>query len=479
MPARHQAGLHSRKRIIPIGWGVLALILGIGVAAAQTNPPAGPPPASGFTDRQLIGSWGWIIAREKNLAGIEISPAELAAFLKGFADNLNGRPAPYDLQKIYPDIEPLARVRREKIVRAIEQKNEAKAKAFFNELKRNTNYTSLAAGGVGYEILKPGSGPFPKPQQTVNLHCTGRLMDGTEFVQMGPVEMVLVTNHGVCRGWVQAMQKLRPGGALKLYVPPPLSEADADLFGIPPGSAMIFEMELLGIKDTPPQDLTDVLTPLPPPPPPPPPSGFTDEQIIGTWGWVVGSETHAARFGFSQTDFSVLAAGLAAGIKDQPAPYDLERISPRVEQFVNDHLDQAREAFKQKQLADRDALFARLKQNTNVIELPSGLRYEILQPGHGHGPKPGQTVKVNYTGRLINGTVFDSTAFGPLDIDLDKVIPGWTEGVQKINAGGKIRLYIPPALGYGDVATSGIPPNSTLIFEIELLEIKDAPAAKQ
>jgi FKBP-type peptidyl-prolyl cis-trans isomerase len=295
---------------------------------------------------------------------------------------------------------------------------------------------------------------------------------------MGPVDMILVTNHGVCRGWVEAMQKLRPGGALKLYVPPPLSEADADQFGIPPGSAMIFEMELLGIKDTSSQDLADVLTPLPPPPPPPPPSGFTDAQIIETWGWVLASETHAARFGLSQSDLSALAEGLAAGIKDQPAPYDLERISPRVEQFVNDHLNQAREAFKRKQLADREALFARLKQDTNVISLPGGLRYEILKPGQGPYPKPGQTVKVNYTGRLINGTVFDSTSLGPLDIDLDKVIPGWTEGVQKINPGGKIRLYIPPALGYGDVATSGIPPDSTLIFEIELLEIKDGPSAK-
>ena len=237
-------------------------------------------------------------------------------------------------------------------------------------------------------------------------------------------------------------------------------------------------MELLGIRDTSPQDLADVLTPLPPPPPPPPPSGFTDAQIIETWGWVLASETHAARFGLSQSNLSALAEGLAEGIKDQPAPYDLERISPRVEQFVNDHLERARQAFKQKQLADMEALFAGLRKNTNIVQLPSGLRYEILKSGQGPYPKPGQTVKVNYTGRLIKGTVFDSTAFGPLDIDLDKVIPGWAEGVQKINPGGKIKLYIPPALGYGDVATSGIPPDSTLIFEIELLEIKDRPVAK-
>jgi FKBP-type peptidyl-prolyl cis-trans isomerase len=270
------------------------------------------------------------------------------------------------------------------------------------------------------------------------------------------------------------MQKIKPAGSLKLYVPPPLSEADAEQIGIPPGSAMIFEIELLGAKNTSPQDLADVLTPMPPAPAPPPPSGFTEAQIIETWGWVVASETHAARFGLDEADLTALTNGLVAGIEGQPAPCDLEKISSRVDQFVNGHLDQARNAFKRKQLADTATLFARLKQDTNVVALPSGLCYEILKPGHGPFPQPGQTVNVNYTGRLLNGRVFDSSALGPLDIDLDKVIPGWTEGVQKINRSGRIRLYIPPSLGYGDVATAGIPPDSTLIFEVELLDIKDA-----
>ncbi len=466
------------KLAVKLCAGVIALGSCLCCAAAEPDAPAAPTSAPAFSDRQVLESWGWIIAREKNIAGIEISPAELAAFLKGFSANLNGRPAPQDLQKIYWDIETLATARREKVVRATERKNEAAARTFFNGLKRNTNYIELA-GGTGYEPVQPGNGPLPRAQQTVTVHYTGRLLDGTEFVQMGPVDMILVTNHGLCRGWLEAMQKLRPGGALKLYVPPPISEADAEQFGIPPGSAMIFAIELLAIKETSPQDLADVLTPPPPPPPPPPPAGFTDAQIIETWGWTLGSETHAARFGLSEAELAALTNGLVAGIQDRSAPYDLEKISPLVDRFVNDHLDQARQAFKQKQLADQEALFARLKQDTNVVELPSGLRYEILKPGRGVYPKPGQTVKVNYSGRLINGTVFDSTAFGPLDIDLDKVISGWTEGVQKINTGGKIKLYIPPSLAYGDVATSGIPPDSTLIFEIELLEIKDMSPAKQ
>jgi len=462
--------------------GLLAFGGGSGFATPTTNrPPPGPlsqtASASAFTNRQVIETWGWIIAHDKNAAGIEINQAELDAFLQGFAANARGRPAPYDLDKIYWDIEALVKTRQEKVVRAVERKNEAEAKTFFAGLKKNTNLFDLP-DGVRYEILKPGNGPQPKPQQTVNVHYRGRLTDGTEFAQMGPVDMVLVTNRNVCRRWLEALQKLKLDGILRLYVPPPLSRADAALFGIQPGSAMVFEIELLGVRDTAPQDLADSLAPLPPPPPPPPPSGFTDRQIIETWGWATAAETHVARFALNEAELAALLPGLAAGIEDRPAPKDLEKLQPQVEQFVNDHLEQARQAFKQEQLADMEKLFAVLKTETNVVKLPDGLRYEILTPGQGPFPKPEQTVKVNYTGRLLNGRVFDSTAFGPLDIDLDKVIPGWTEGVQRINVGGKIKLYIPPSLGYGDEATSGIPPDSTLIFEIELLEIKNAPSNK-
>jgi FKBP-type peptidyl-prolyl cis-trans isomerase len=463
--------------------GLLAFGTGSGFSAPTTDHPApglvsqasARAPASTFTNRQVIETWGWIIAHDKNAAGIEISPAELDAFSQGFAANARGQPAPYDLDKIYWDIETLVKTRQEKAVRAVERKNEAVAKGFFADLKKNTNLFDLS-DGVRYEILKPGNGPRPKPQQTVNVHYTGRLTDGSEFAQMGPVDMVLVTNRNVCRGWSEAIQKLNVGGTLRLYVPPPLAGADAALFGVQPGSAMVFDVELLSVRDTAPQDLADSLTPLPPPPPPPAPSGFTDRQIIETWGWTTAAETRVARFGLSEAELAALLIGLTDGIKDRPAHEDLKKFQPQVEQFVNDRLEKARQEFKQKQLADMEKLFAGLKTDTNVVELPDGLRYEILQPGRGPFPKPEQTVKVNYTGRLLNGRVFDSTAFGPLDIDLDKVIPGWTEGVQKINVGGKIKLYIPPSLGYGDEATSGIPPDSTLIFEIELLEIKNAPS---
>jgi FKBP-type peptidyl-prolyl cis-trans isomerase len=134
---------------------------------------------------------------------------------------------------------------------------------------------------------------------------------------------------------------------------------------------------------------------------------------------------------------------------------------------------------KQEGLKQSSDFFAKLKENKAVVELPSGLRYEIVKQGDGAAPKPTETVKVHYTGTLIDGTVFDSSVQRnePAEFQLDQVIPGWTEGLQKVNKGGKIKLYVPPSLAYGDDARGNIPPSSTLIFEIDLLDIKpSAPA---
>ena len=122
-----------------------------------------------------------------------------------------------------------------------------------------------------------------------------------------------------------------------------------------------------------------------------------------------------------------------------------------------------------------------------VIETPSGLRYEIVKAGTGPVAKPGQLATVNYTGALVNGQVFDSSAErGPVDMLVQVpsaqsptgVILGIFEGIQKTGAGGKLRLYIPPQLAYGDEGSSGvIPPSATLVYELEIVSVKDAPAA--
>ncbi|HEY4416042.1 MAG TPA: FKBP-type peptidyl-prolyl cis-trans isomerase [Verrucomicrobiae bacterium] len=426
-------------------------------------------------DTKILETYGWMLAQEKKVAGLDASEMEIKIFTDGFLAGIQDQPAPPDFRKIYPEIERVAKLRRQKAVEAVRRKNRAAANVFFQELKQNTNLIALP-NGVECEILKPGDGIPPKIGDTVSVHFIGHLMDGTEFYQMGPMDLVLVTNREVCRSWSSALQKIGPGGAIKLYVPPPLSEADAAGFGVEPDSTIIFDVELLGVKGTSAQDLADARLAPPPAPPALVDTNYSDAQVIEAWGWVAAQETHVAKYGLDRDEMQTLIKGLTSGIKGEAASAEMQEAFPEVEQFVTDRREKARAEAEQKQLAANASFFEQLKQNPKVIRLPDGLCYEILQPGTGPFPKANQRVNVQYTGRLTSGRIFDSSQLGPLDIDLDKVIRGWSEGIEKINRGGKIKLYIPPALAYGGEATSGIPPNSILIFEVELLDIKDQPA---
>lgn len=106
----------------------------------------------------------------------------------------------------------------------------------------------------------------------------------------------------------------------------------------------------------------------------------------------------------------------------------------------------------------------------------SGLKYQVLKHGTGTvSPKATDTVKVHYHGTLLNGTVFDSSVERgePVSFPLNAVIPGWTEGLQLMKVGDKFKFVIPPNLAYGENSPSPkIPPNSTLVFEVELLGIE-------
>jgi peptidylprolyl isomerase len=113
-----------------------------------------------------------------------------------------------------------------------------------------------------------------------------------------------------------------------------------------------------------------------------------------------------------------------------------------------------------------------------VVTTKTGLKYTDLVVGKGPMPKVGQTISVLYTGKLTNGTVFDSTSKRdnePFEtpIGVGQVIKGWDEGMLTMRVGGKRRLTIPPSLGYGASGAGGvIPPNATLVFDVELLAIK-------
>jgi len=107
--------------------------------------------------------------------------------------------------------------------------------------------------------------------------------------------------------------------------------------------------------------------------------------------------------------------------------------------------------------------------DTGIITTPSGLRYKVLKVGDAKGPSPtnADVTLVNYEGRLLDGTVFDKSQ-QPTPLPVSGVVPGFSEGLKLMRKGGKYRLWIKPELGYGERSTGPIPPNSTLVFDVEL-----------
>lgn len=139
---------------------------------------------------------------------------------------------------------------------------------------------------------------------------------------------------------------------------------------------------------------------------------------------------------------------------------------------------QARQKAAAAEAATRNAaegkrFLAENKTAKGVFTTPSGLQYMVLRQGAGPRPKPGDRVRVNYRGTLLDGTVFDSSEQhgGAAEFGLDQVIAGWTEGVSMMPVGAKYRFWIPSELAYGEAGNPAIEPNSTLVFDVELLDI--------
>ena len=114
------------------------------------------------------------------------------------------------------------------------------------------------------------------------------------------------------------------------------------------------------------------------------------------------------------------------------------------------------------------------KKKEGVKTLPSGLQYKVLKDGSGKTATATDEVTVNYRGSFIDGAEFDSSykKGTPLTFQVDKIIPGWKEALQLMKEGSKWQLFVPPELGYGERSVGPIPPNATLIFEVELVAIK-------
>jgi len=199
------------------------------------------------------------------------------------------------------------------------------------------------------------------------------------------------------------------------------------------------------------------------------------DQLGYSYGYLMGKgNTETLR----DLNIETFVLGLEDAIKGKPATLSDEQMATVLNQYKK-RLE-AKQLVEFQEQAEKNAqegkkFLAENAKKPDIITTKSGLQYQVLQQGAGKSPKLTSTVKVNYEGRLIDGTVFDSSIARnhPVEFKLNQVISGWTEGVQTMKEGGKSRFFVPSNLAYGDVgAGDAIGPNSTLIFDIELLEVK-------
>jgi FKBP-type peptidyl-prolyl cis-trans isomerase len=200
-------------------------------------------------------------------------------------------------------------------------------------------------------------------------------------------------------------------------------------------------------------------------------SSFPEETISKdasyALGMDVGSNLKVQNFFPNEEEF-------LRGMKDTLADTETRLTFEEAYQVLNEAFTSMAEKRDMESRQAENEFLAENSKKPGINITGSGLQYEVIQEGSGPKPAPNDTVRVHYEGSLTNGTVFDSSYSRgePTEFSLERVIPGWSEGLQLMNKGSSYRLYIPSDLGYGPQGMGPqIPPYSTLIFEVELFDI--------
>ncbi len=181
--------------------------------------------------------------------------------------------------------------------------------------------------------------------------------------------------------------------------------------------------------------------------------------------------------GIEKIDVADFADGVAAVFSGEKPRMTYDEAKEEIRKYFTAMEERQRAAAAEIGKANREAGEKFLAENSKRPEVkvtPSGLQYEVVKEGTGAMPEKGDQVKVHYTGRLIDGTVFDSSVERgePATFGVTQVIPGWVEALQLMKAGSEWRLYITSALAYGPNGAGGvIGPDATLIFDVQLLEV--------
>ncbi|MBI3549732.1 MAG: FKBP-type peptidyl-prolyl cis-trans isomerase [Elusimicrobia bacterium] len=194
----------------------------------------------------------------------------------------------------------------------------------------------------------------------------------------------------------------------------------------------------------------------------------TDEQkTLYTLGVILGQ--NLSQFALTPAEVPYVVAGLRDQVKGVKPGFDLQTYSPKIEQLRTERAKTRAAAEKKK----GSAFLEKMAAEKGAKKLPSGVVMLTLKDGTGASPKATDTVRVHYEGTFLDGKTFDSSIQRgqPAEFPLNGVIKCWTEAVQKMKVGGKAKLGCPSDQAYGDEGRPGIPSGSTLIFQVELLDI--------
>jgi len=365
--------------------------------------------------------------------------------------------------------------------------------------------TITTESGLQYTQIEPGDGPAPKPGDVVTIHYRANFEDGTELSNSydsgQPISFALGQSM-VIQGWDEGVALMREGEKAQLIVPPALAFGESGTGDgvVPPNSTMVFEIELVSIQAGAPEA----------------PSTVDDEDYTTTesglkyYDFVVG-EGAAPETGQIVTVH--YTGWLEDGTKfdsslDRAQPFTFKigmgqvitgwdegvatmQVSGKRQLVIPPDLGYGEQGAGTSIPANATLIFEvellsiqeaspdapTSVEEADYVTTESGLKYSDFVVGEGASPETGQRVTVHYTGWLEDGTKFDSSLDRgepfTFQIGMGQVIAGWDEGVATMKVGGKRQLVIPPDLGYGEQgAGSVIPANATLIFEVELLDVK-------